>query len=177
MPAVTAPTGSVTEKNAAGLLTHYGMQLGSGTWDFTPNITYTGHSDRLGWGAQMDAIIRLEDENEVGFAFGNQYGVNGWLSFLATDWLSTSLRLRYSHEDAISGGYDEPASSMSPADNPDNYGGEFWEIGVGVNLVSPSGWSKGLRVGLEWIDIFSADYNGVQLAQDDNLQVNVSYAF
>lgn len=50
---ISAPTGSVTKKNARGNLTHYDMQLGSGTWDFLPSITYTGFSGRFSWGGQL----------------------------------------------------------------------------------------------------------------------------
>ena len=35
---VSLPTGSIDEKNSAGNILGYGMQLGSGTWDFTPPL-------------------------------------------------------------------------------------------------------------------------------------------
>ena len=54
---VTAPTGDVgvklrdTHQIDAGF-DHYGMQLGSGTWDFNPSITYAGGRGPWFWGAQ-----------------------------------------------------------------------------------------------------------------------------
>ncbi|MBK7474228.1 MAG: DUF3570 domain-containing protein [Betaproteobacteria bacterium] len=56
----TAPTGNVglklrdTHQVDAGY-DHYGMQLGSGTWDLNPSITYAGEAHGWSWGAQVSA--------------------------------------------------------------------------------------------------------------------------
>jgi outer membrane putative beta-barrel porin/alpha-amylase len=65
-PMFSAPTGSV-DKQMDGVFTHYGMQPGSGTWDFVPSITYTGRADHLAWGAQVLGVVRLENENDSGY--------------------------------------------------------------------------------------------------------------
>ena len=36
---LSVPTGSIDEKKSDGSILGYGMQLGSGTWDFRPAIT------------------------------------------------------------------------------------------------------------------------------------------
>ncbi len=36
-------------RNLDGAYTHYGMQLGSGTWDFKPSLTYTGMANAWSW--------------------------------------------------------------------------------------------------------------------------------
>jgi hypothetical protein len=64
----SAPTGDVDIKtkdhgranNREGAFIHYGMQLGSGTWDFKPSLTYTGKADDWSWGAQVGGTKRLE---------------------------------------------------------------------------------------------------------------------
>ncbi len=87
-PMFSAPTGPVdTKMNRA--FTHYGMQIGSGTWDFMPSITYTGRADRLTWGAQVLGIVRMEEENESGYRLGNVVQATGWASYRRLD-----LRLR-----------------------------------------------------------------------------------
>ena len=43
-----------------GVFTHYRMQLGSGTWDFWPSLTYTGRADRLAWGAHTLARLQAD---------------------------------------------------------------------------------------------------------------------
>ena len=75
-PMVSAPTGSV-DARPGGVFTHYGMQIGSGTWDFLPSLTYTGRADRLTWGAQVLGIVRMERENESGYRLGDVLQVTG----------------------------------------------------------------------------------------------------
>ena len=46
---------AVTEPDIVVLATklsdiHYGMQLGSGTWDLLPSVTYSGDHRRWSWG-------------------------------------------------------------------------------------------------------------------------------
>jgi len=36
----------------------YPMQIGSGTFDLYPGLTYTGQRDQAGWGGQVLATIR-----------------------------------------------------------------------------------------------------------------------
>ena len=85
----SAPTGSV-DKQMDGVFTHYGMQPGSGTWDFWPSITYTGRADRLTWGAQLLGIVRMENENESGYRLGDVFQATGWGSYRFANWISAS---------------------------------------------------------------------------------------
>jgi hypothetical protein len=75
---LSAPTGDVNatidgQHTETSLLQDYGMQRGSGTWDFKPNATYTGHLDRFAWGAQLNGIIRLDGRNTSGYALGDLF--------------------------------------------------------------------------------------------------------
>lgn len=173
----SAPTGSVKEKNADGTFTHYGMQLGSGTWDLMPSVTYTDALDRLSWGAQVSARLPMEGENDSGFAFGERYGATAWGAYRIVDWLSLSARLEYSKEGDINGHYRDPHNHASPADLQSNYGGELLDYGIGFNTVPQAGPLAGVRLGLEWVGNLSADYNGYQLAREDGLNMSLSYAF
>ena len=57
---ITAPTGSTTETDRVltpmnmtpTVRIPYAMQLGSGTWDAKPGITYNGNAKNFTWGAQ-----------------------------------------------------------------------------------------------------------------------------
>ncbi|QIB66770.1 hypothetical protein [Kineobactrum salinum] len=175
--AVSVPTGSVKEKNADGSYVHYGMQLGSGTWDLLPSVTYNGGRDRLSWGAQLSARLPMESENEAGFAFGEKYGATTWGAYRVADWLSLSLRLRYSKEGDIDGHYNGAHNHGSPPDLQANYGGEFLDYGLGLNLAMQQGVAAGVRLGLEWTGKINANVNGYQLDRDDGLNLSLSYAF
>ena len=147
-PMISAPTGRVDFKTN-DVFTHYGMQLGSGTWDFVPSITYTGRADRLTWGAQLLGIVRLEEENESGYRLGDVFQGTFWGSYRVANWISASLRGLYTEQGVIEGHYNGAHSHSSPPDLQFNYGGRFWDIGFGVNTVVPGGSLKGLRLSAE----------------------------
>lgn len=175
-PMFSAPTGRV-DFQTAGVFTHYGMQLGSGTWDFWPSITYTGRADRLTWGTQVLGIVRMEEENESGYRLGDVLQVTGWVSYRFANWISASVRGLYTEQGEIEGHYNGPHNHTSPPDLQFNYGGRFWDIGFGVNTVVPSGPLKGLRLSAEWLQPMEDDPNGYQLDRDGTLWANATISF
>ena len=129
----SAPTGSIDEEMDmhGGMsmigppkLTHYMMQLGSGTWDFLPSLTYTGRADRWSWGAQMSGIIRMEDENDEGYKLGDVFQATAWGSYRPADWLSTSIRVLHTQQGEVEG-FAPTGMGRSPPDWPSNYGGRY----------------------------------------------------
>jgi hypothetical protein len=173
----SAPTGSTSEKGSTGALTHYMMQLGSGTWDFLPSLTYTGRMDRLSWGLQLSGVIRMEDENDEGYALGNVFQANGWAAYRLVDWLSASVRVQHTRQGEVSGSLDHTGMGKSPPDLPSNYGGEFWDVGFGINTVVTAGSLKGHRLSVEWLQPIEDDVNGFQQERDGTFYANWSKAF
>ena len=90
---VSLPTGSLKESGMVltpmnmrtNMRLPYGMQLGTGTYDLLPGITYNGQKGPWEWGAQYSAEVRLEDENEEGYAWGNKHSLTTWGSY---EWAS-----------------------------------------------------------------------------------------
>jgi hypothetical protein len=175
-PMFSAPTGSVDEKTK-GVFTHYGMQPGSGTWDFVPSITYTGRGGRFAWGAQALGVVRLEEENESGYRLGDVFQATGWGSYRFANWISASIRGLYTEQGQVEGHYNGPHKHSSPPDLQFNYGGRFWDIGFGVNTVVPSGALRGLRLSAEWLQPVMDDPNGYQLEREGTIWANASMAF
>ena len=192
----TAPTGDVDivlRKTASNPVydqpIHYGMQLGSGTWNFKPSLTYTGDIDHFAWGAQATGTVRLESSNESGFAFGDIFQGSAWSSFSWTNWLATTVRGVYTTQGAIHGAY--PASTeidgntglpyvpehIGTFDIPANYGGVFVDVGLGVNVTIPSGAFQGNSLKFEWLQPVHTDYNGYQLDRDWALAATWSVGF
>jgi|SRR5690554_272727 len=174
---VNAPTGKTDLTHYDGSRLPYGMQLGSGTWDATSALTYTGNSGALSWGLQGSAVIPLESSNDSGYALGDQYAATVWGAVQVVDWLSFSGRINWSDQDPISGHYKDADNHSSPEDFPGNYGGEFVDGALGVNTVVTGGDFAGLRFGLEWVSRFNENYNGYQLGLNNSVNVSVSYAF
>jgi hypothetical protein len=175
-PMFSAPTGRVDYKTD-GVFTHYGMQLGSGTWDFVPSITYTGRANRVTWGAQVLGIVRLEDENDSGYRLGDVFQATAWGSYRLVNWISASVRGLYTEQGKIEGHYNGTHNHSSPPDLQFNYGGRFWDIGFGVNTVVPGGPLKGLRLSAEWLQPVMDDPNGYQLEREGTIWANASMAF
>lgn len=159
------------------LFLHYGMQLGSGTWDLLPSLTYTGAISRWSWGGQLSGAMRLESQNSSGFAFGDIFQATAWGGYRLFNWLSASVRGIYTSQGAISGQFNGPTPASAPVDFPGNYGGRFWDVGFGLSASTLGGGLKGNRLSLEWVQPIRDDVNGFQLEREGSLFVTWDLAF
>ena len=174
----SAPTGSVDQKiHKQSEFIHYGMQLGSGTWDFRPSLTYTGLQDRWFWGAQVNGIVRLQDRNASGFAWGNQVQSSVWGGYRLIDSLQASIRGVHTLQGQIRGQYNGPQDRSGPMDFPANYGGQYWDVGFGLNLALPEGQLAGHRFGVEWLQPVQDQVNGYQLERTGSLYATWNLPF
>ncbi|MEQ1545212.1 DUF3570 domain-containing protein [Methyloglobulus sp.] len=198
---ISAPTADVNlqlrrNHGIDGGFIDYGMQLGSGTWDFKPSLTYTGHTDDFSWGVQANGIVRMEDHNKSGYRLGDMFQGTAWGAYNLTNWLTVSVRGLYTMQDAIKGQFigangqfynpvlnpdgTQTQSSIlkfGPQDYPNNYGGRFWDVGFGLSAVVPSGDLAGNRVSVEWLQPVEDDVNGYQLKRDGALSATWNYSF
>lgn len=185
---LSLPTGDVQQKtenevtdpdtgemNGVDQYVDYGMQLGSGTLDFILGLTYTGQSSRWSWGGQLSTTQRfkdvgnLSDTNESGYALGDIFQATGWGGYNITPSVSATLRGVYTAQDSIEGSYNGPHTEMSPMDFPRNYGGQFYDIGVGVSASPRSGSFKSNRFGIEWLETVKELPKGFQLERAGQL--------
>ena len=146
----------------------YAMQLGSGTVDLLPGITYAGKHDRIGWGAQYAGTVRTGSNN--GYSWGDKHNLTGWASYTWTNYLSGSLRLNYSTMDEIDGADPAIRAPVQTA-NPDNYGGDRLDLVFGINLLGTSGATKGHRLAIEGSLPIEQDLNGPQMETDFTITV------
>ncbi len=216
--------------NIDGAYTHYGMQLGSGTWDFKPSLTYLGNTRDWSWGAQLAGTKRLENRNSSGYALGDIFEISGWGGYDLTQWLSATVRASYSWQGAIKNGYPpgrrdgtipdcrssdyvysddnngdgipdvptyfhqaeyescvkfvneyrhrlEAKDHPSPLDFPQNYGGHYVDLGLGLSATIPNGAFAGNRLTIEWLQPIYTNVNGYQLDRDGALSFTWSYGF
>ncbi len=170
---LSIPTGDITKRDTVlaptgmrpNLRLPYAMQLGTGTFDLLPGLTYAGSVGDVSWGAQYRAEIRLEDENNEGYAWGDKHAVTAWVAYQWAPWISTSLRLDAMTQDSIDGFDANIVAPVQTAD-PDNYGGERVDAFIGVTLSGQSGAFKGHRLALEVGTPIFQDLNGPQLETD-----------
>ncbi len=175
--AVSAPTGSVSKKNADGTFVHYGMQPGTGTWDMLPSLTIGGGGHNTKWGAQASYVWRTENINKSGYVLGDKFASTVWLSQSLIPEISLSLRGNFSSEGRIIGHYNAAHGHSSTVDRQANYGGQRAEIGFGFNIVPTSGVLQGVRLGAEALVPVWQDVNGIQAPKKSGLQISLSKAF
>ncbi len=180
---VSLPTGSIKEEDQ--ILTPMGMvqtvrlpypmQLGSGTVDVIPGITYTDRSGDISWGGQVLATLRSGRNNEE-YQLGNVGEFTTWGAYQFAPWISTSLRLKAETIGKVSG---QDARIMGPVQtaDPSNHGGRFLEAGIGVNLVGQEGIIRGHRLAIEASMPVVQDLNGPQMKRDWTLTAGWQYAF
>jgi len=181
---LSLPTGSVDEEddvlapNGARptLRLPYPMQLGSGTYDLMPGVTYRGRSGGVGWGAQYMAALRLGGDNDEDYSLGDIHQVTGWGSYSWMPAVSVSLRVTARTVDGIDGIDPKIVAPVQTA-NPAFQGGDRVDIGLGVNFSGQKGAWRGLRLGVELGLPVDQDLNGPQLESDWTLTAGVKYMF
>jgi Protein of unknown function (DUF3570) len=175
---------------------HYGMQLGSGTWDFKPSVTYTGQANDFAWGAQASGTVRMEDQNESGYRLGDLFQATGWGSYNLTHWLTASVRGVYTLQGGIEGAFigsdgqfanplldsngiatQSSILKFGPMDYPASYGGKYWDVGFGLSATVPSGDLAGNSISVEWLQPVEDNVNGYQLKRDGALSATWSVMF
>lgn len=178
------PTGSITEQDrlpASGNTTvrlPYPMQIGTGTYDFLPGLTYRGQRNAYSWGAQARGEIRLH-ENHAGYRVGNQYAVTGWGALELTEWVSTSLRLEW-QQSLNYRGREESASvnpSVVPTADPGRQASARLDALLGLNFIMPAGPLAGIRLAIEAGLPAYQRLDGPALETDWTLTTGVQYAF
>jgi hypothetical protein len=171
---LSLPTGSIdrsTKMMGMDFRAPYDMQLGSGTYDAKPVLTYNDISDDLNWnwGAQAAYTYHM-GENDNDYTLGDAVKLDSWLQRAfgpATSW----LRADFSSAQRIHGQDAEiqkllyksdPMMAMKWAPTPDadtsNYGGQRVDGAIGASYrIGPC--NLGVEGGLPLYQ----DLNGLQL--------------
>lgn len=180
---VSLPTGSIEETGEvltpmnmrAQVRLPYAMQLGSGTVDWLPGITYTGKTDSLTWGAQYVATLRTH-ENDEGYRLGNEHKVNVWGQVALSSALSLGSGLEYLSSDTIKGMDDAIMLPVQTA-NAANYGRTTVNAKVAVNWVGQEGALRDHRLAIEYSMPIQQDVNGLQMEMDSMVTFGYQKAF
>lgn len=188
---MTFPTGSIDRTDVtpvsggANVVLAYPMQLGSGTWDLRPGLTYNGRAEHFSWGAQVLGTVRL-GRNDQNYRLGHAYQATGWGAFEIARWISASGRLEWRQWFDIVGQDSRlttpnPALFPTPGDfiptaDPTLRAGRRLDVGPGVNFIVPSGPMKGVRLAVEALFPVYQSLDGPQLATDWTLVVGTQYA-
>ena len=177
------PTGSINVKDhghgtvtAAPVLLEYRMQLGSGTYDLMPGLTYLGDAGPWAWGAQTIETVRI-GRNDHGYRFGDEYRVSLWTSYGVTDWFAPSLRLDGRWWEDIAGKDKGLSANHTPEARTDLRGGRRLDLLLGLNFYAPKGFLKGTRLMIEGGIPVYQHLDGPQLGTAWLFSTGLSHAF
>ena len=159
----------------------YDMQLGSGTYDLKPALTYSALSDDAKWNWGVQAMYTWHTaNNENQWRYGDSIKVTGWLQ-RALGPLTSWLRLAYSDTGRIRGEDPEIKKLLDPrmkigAPMPDadprNYGGQRLDGLIGVSLL------KGpVSIGIEGGVPLYQNLNGLQMKTTWVLNAGIQIMF
>lgn len=177
---ISLPTGSIDERDdtpaASNAKLPYPMQLGSGTYDLIPGITYLAHTSDYSWGAQALATIRL-GKNDNDYTLGNKVELTSWIERQWTKSFSTSLRLKAQRWGDVDGADPDLNPMMISTADPDLRAGSRADILIAVNYSAQSGVLKGNRLTLEIGKPVYQNLDGPQLETDFTLTAGWQYRF
>lgn len=181
---ISLPTGSIKEEDNVltpmntrpRLRLPYAMQLGSGTWDAIPSVTYTGHNGNWSWGTQARATIRMESENNQGYRLGNKAKLSLWGGYKVNESLSVTTHIDGEYSGKIKG---EDTNITAPVQtaNPDNYGGKIIEAGAGFTYKPQIQAINGLEFSAQISTPVYQNLNGVQMDRDWTITSGLIYRF
>lgn len=175
---LSVPTGSIDEKDRipgmggpAKRQLPAPMQLGSGTFDLLPSLTFVQQFDNWSYGAQTNGVIRLESENSNGYRLGNNFGATTWAGYNLNGWIALNTGLSYSYTKELRGAQESVSqTSMTGKSIPtafgENYGGKRLDGLFGLNCYIPEGLLKNHRLAIDIRLPLWQDLNGYQLETD-----------
>ncbi|MCG8588142.1 MAG: transporter [Proteobacteria bacterium] len=152
----------------------YEMQLGSGSYDFLPALTYLGRYQTLSWGGQMSGVYRMTT-NRKGYRRRNGYDLSVWFAHRFDARWSASVRMAYRNwnnvrndDNALDGAFDPSADARRQA-------GQRVDLGPGVQVSIPGMPKARLLVEALW-PVFR-DLDGPQLETDWTVQAGWKWGF
>lgn len=173
---VSLPTGTIDARDTTPMgpnsVLPYPMQLGSGTLDLMPGVTYSGSTENWSWGGQAVGTVRL-GENRRGYKLGNMGDFSVWGARRWTEDFSTSLRLNGLTWGNISGADSRLNPRVIPTADPNLRAGSRLDILVGLN----GKLGKGHRLAVEAGVPVAQSYDGVQLETDYVLTAGWQWSF
>jgi hypothetical protein len=181
------PTGTITADGLTILGNErrldYPMQLGTGSWDLMPSITFFGQrnvteSNILSYGAEAKADITPAN-NAQGYSYGNQYSLNAWVAYKFINRASGSVRFLGTRQGAITD-FDPaiyPEMYYDPMANPANFGGTVVSAYVGFNFYLTNRTFRNLRFLAEYGIPVYQNLNGTQMSLQNTIQAGCKYSF
>ena len=176
---LSVPTGNFHNRDRTPLgvvRLPYPMQIGSGTVDLMPGLTYNARWKHWSAGAQASGTIRL-GRNHRDYRRGHGLQVQAWGARRIAPWLSTSLRASFLRFGNYAGDDDALNPALVPTADPSRRGFRRIDLGLGANFIIPSGPLAGNRFAVEVVRPVWQEVQGPQLESDWMITAGWQLAF
>jgi hypothetical protein len=154
----------------------YAMQLGSGTYDFLPCVSYLLQHNKATFSSQLSGTIRT-GYNSLGYKLGNEMALNTWFAYQFFPFFSSSVRIEGNIVDKIEGYNPSLYAYNEPSANAVNYGGENVNCAMGTIFQFKKGVLKNSRLGVEYSMPLCQKVNGIQMKSAQTLTISCSKGF
>lgn len=159
---VSLPTGDYDERGSyagnSNALLPYALQLGTGTVDLYPGITFLRMHDNWTFGARSEARVHLR-RNSDDWAVSDSLQADAWASKTLTEDLVGDVRLQANWWGDYHGSAPELNRARSPLEDASRQGGSLVQIVLGLAVDFSDSYAGRNRLGIEigvpideWVD-------------------------
>ena len=175
---LNVPIANIQKKNNMSLASlqdyTYMMQLGSGTWDILPRVSYVFSKEKLFLGMQAGANFHT-GYNSLGYRAGDQYSLTAWTAYRVLKPVGVSLRALYVQSQSISGVDPNLNPWVEPGADIANYGSSTLFILPGFNIYP--GFINGATIGMEYGLPIYQYFHGIQMPYTNQWNIKAQIAF
>jgi hypothetical protein len=177
---ISIPTGSIQVEGSSSSMYQqrhvpYMMQMGSGTWDLMPGITYLHSKGTITWSSQLSSVVH-PGYNSLNYSYGNSATFTSWIGWKWYRLLSSTLRVEASATGVIKGYDVNIPNGYEPSASPLNYGGQHINGYIGTNFYLPIAHVKS-RIAVEYGLPIYQSLNGTQMTTKSTLYTTWSWVF
>ncbi len=157
----------------------YPMQLGSGTFDFMPGVTFLAQNEKMSFGSQLKGVLRL-GENDRDYTLGNRLNLNGWAGYKLNNSISPMISFNLHTWGDIDGA--DVIHNMALNNDvvhtvdPDLKAGTRLDLGFGLNFQGPEGPLRGARFGVNYDLPVYQNLDGPQMMTQGILTFGLQYS-
>jgi len=174
------PSGGLGDSNPLP----FTMQLGSGTYDLIPSVSYTAKKEKIDWGVGAFGKIRL-GRNNRDYRLGNKYQLTCWIQGKWFSWAHPSIKVNAYYWQEITGDDTGTYANASTPEtkfganvaNPANYGGKKIAINLGSKFNLPGESFKNTKLEFDIGLPVYQNLNGIQTEEDFNFSFALNQRF
>lgn len=160
----------------AGQRQSYMMQMGTGSYDIMPGLTYYKNQGKIAWSVQALANVRPFN-NDLDYHYGNDVTVNAWAAYHIGSSLTASVRTEFFEGGKIKGSDEMIYPLSEPGADTENYGGSRANAYAGINYYIAKSFMRNTKIGIEAGMPFYQNLNGPQMATQYILNAGITKSF